>query len=56
MQIFDEIKNREVEDVLFLSMDRVSGLEEGVKVVFPNAAVQRCMVPPYPQLHKICAE
>lgn len=44
MQIFDEIKNRGVEDVLFLSMDGVSGLEEGAKAIFPNVTVQRCIV------------
>ena len=33
MQIFDELKTRGVEDVLFISMDGVSGLEEGA---FPN--------------------
>ena len=36
MQIFDEIKSRGVEDVLFLSMDGVSGLEEGAKAIFPK--------------------
>lgn len=44
MQIFDEIKMRGVEDVLFISMDGVSGLEEGAKSIFPNVVVQRCMV------------
>lgn len=44
MQIFDEIKNRGVEDVLFISMDGVSGLEEGAKAIFPNVTVQRCIV------------
>ena len=44
MQIFDEIKNRGVEDVLFLSMDGVSGLEEGARAIFPNVTVQRCIV------------
>lgn len=43
-QIFVEIKNRGVEDVLFLSMDGVSGLEEGAKAIFPNITVQRCIV------------
>lgn len=37
-----------VEDVLFLSMDGVSGLEEGAKAIFPNITVQRCIV------HLIC--
>lgn len=44
MQIFDEIKSRGVEDVLFISMDGVSGLEEGAKAIFPGVTVQRCIV------------
>jgi len=44
MQIFDELKARGVEDVLFLSMDGVSGLEEGAKAIFPHVTVQRCLV------------
>jgi transposase-like protein len=44
MQIFDEIKNRGVEDVLFISMDGVSGLEEGAKSIFKDVVVQRCIV------------
>ena len=33
MQIFDELKTRGVEDVLFICMDGVSGLEDGVFIV-----------------------
>lgn len=44
MQIFDEIKNRGVEDIQFISMDGVSGLEEGAKSIFGNVVVQRCIV------------
>ena len=33
MQIFDELKARGVEDVLFISMDGVSGLEEEAKAI-----------------------
>lgn len=44
MQIFDEIKARGVEDIFFLSMDGVSGLEEGAKAIFPKVIVQRCIV------------
>lgn len=44
MQIFDELKARGVEDILFLSMDGVSGLEEGAKSIFPGVNVQRCIV------------
>ncbi len=34
MQIFDELKARGVEEVLFISTDGVSGLEKGVKAIF----------------------
>lgn len=44
MQIFDEIKARGVEDIFFISMDGVSGLESGAKAIFPNVVVQRCIV------------
>lgn len=44
MQIFDEIKARGVEDVLFISMDGVSGLEEGARSIFKDVIVQRCIV------------
>ena len=44
MQIFDELKNRGVEDVLFILMDGLSGLEEGAKAIFKNVVVQRCIV------------
>lgn len=44
MEIFDEIKSRGVEDVLFISMDGVSGLEEGARSIFKDVVVQRCIV------------
>lgn len=44
MKIFDSIKVRGVEEILFLSMDGVSGLEEGVHSIFPQTVVQRCIV------------
>ena len=44
MQIFDEIKGRGVEDMLFISMDGVSGLEEGARSIFKDVVVQRCIV------------
>ena len=44
MQIFDELKGRGVEDVLFISMDGVSGLEEGARSIFKDTVVQRCIV------------
>lgn len=37
-------KARGVEDVLFISMDGVSGLEEGARSIFKDVIVQRCIV------------
>ena len=44
MQIFDELKTRGVEDVLFVYMDGVSSLEDGAKAIFKDVVVQRCIV------------
>lgn len=44
MQIFDELKTRGVEDVLFICMDGVSSLEDGAKAIFKDVVVQRCIV------------
>lgn len=44
MQVFDEIKARGVEDIFFISMDGVSGLEDGAKAIFKGVIVQRCIV------------
>ncbi len=44
LKIFDEIKSRGVEDVLFISMDGLKGLEEGAHSIFPDAIIQRCIV------------
>lgn len=44
LKIFDEIKSRGVEDVLFISMDGLKGLEEGAGTIFPEAIIQRCIV------------
>jgi transposase-like protein len=44
MQIFDEIKSQGVEDIFFILMDGVSGLEAGAKSIFKEVVVQRCMV------------
>lgn len=44
MQIFDELKARGVEDIGFISMDGVSGLEDGARAIFNKVVVQRCIV------------
>jgi putative transposase len=44
MNIFEEIRQRGVEDILFISIDGLKGLEEGLKSIFPDTVVQRCIV------------
>ena len=44
MQVFDELRARGVEDVLYVSSDGVAGLGEGLRAVFPAATHQRCVV------------
>lgn len=44
MQIFDELKVRGVEDIGFISMDGLPGLEDGALTIFPKAVIQRCIV------------
>lgn len=40
LKIFDEIKSRGVEDVLFISMDGLTGLEEAAQSIFPDAVLK----------------
>lgn len=44
MQVFDELRARGVEDVLYVSSGGVAGLGEGLGAVFPAATRQRCIV------------
>lgn len=44
IQVFAELEVRGVEDVFFISMDRVSDLEEGTKTIFPLVIVQSCII------------
>lgn len=42
--VFEEIRSRGVEDILFVSMDGLSGLSEAIETVFPKTKTQRCIV------------
>ncbi|WP_110952991.1 IS256 family transposase [Anaerosinus massiliensis] len=44
MQIFDELKARGIQDIGFICMDGLSGLEDGAKAIFKDVNVQRCIV------------
>ncbi len=44
LQILEEIKRRGVEDILFISIDGLTGLEDVIKTVYPKTTTQRCIV------------
>lgn len=44
MMIFDELKARGVQRMLFVCIDGLRELEQGVLSIFPQTRVQRCMV------------
>jgi transposase-like protein len=44
LQILEEIKRRGVEDILFVSLDGLTGLEDAIQVVYPQVNLQRCIV------------
>lgn len=44
MMIFDELKARGVAQMLFVCIDGLKELEQGILSIFPNTHVQRCMV------------
>ncbi len=52
--IFEEIKDRGVEDILYISMDGLVGLTEAIETVFPYTKIQRCIVHLTRNIFKIC--
>jgi transposase-like protein len=42
--ILEDLKRRGVEDVMFFSVDGLSGFKEVIEQVFPSSALQRCIV------------
>lgn len=52
--VLEEIKDRGVEDILFISMDGLTGLKEAISVVYPATITQRCIVHLSRNLYGIC--
>ena len=42
--IFEEIKQRGVKDIFFVSMDGLKGLPEAIEKIYPKTITQRCVV------------
>lgn len=52
--IFEEIQERGVKDIIYLSMDGLCGLKEGLSNVYPKTKTQRCIVHLTRNLYYIC--
>ena len=55
-QIFEDLKERGVEDIFFASMDGLSGLYEAIEKVYPHAITQRCVVHIVRNIYNILAK
>ena len=42
--VLNELKNRNVQDVLIFSVDGLTGLKEAIEAVYPKAYIQRCII------------
>ena len=43
-EIFEELKDRGIEEIFFVSMDGLTGLPEAVERTYPESIMQRCIV------------
>ena len=53
-ELFNEIKMRGVEDIIYLSMDGLTGLKEGLEIVYPKTITQRCIVHLVRNIYSVC--
>jgi hypothetical protein len=42
--MLNDLKNRGVEDILFFCVDGLARFKEAIRVVYPNAQIQRCVI------------
>ena len=54
INILEEIKERGTEEILFISMDGLTGLSEAIETVYSKTITQRCIVHLARNLYKIC--
>ena len=52
--IFEELKERGVEDILYMSSDGIAGFKGSLERVFPKAQTQRCVVHLVRNIYGIC--
>ena len=54
--IFNELKDRGVEDILYISMDGLTGLKEAIELIYPATKTQRCIVHLVRNLYNVCGK
>ena len=52
--VFEDLKQRGVEDILYMTSDGVAGFKGSLESVFPKTTAQRCVVHLVRNLYKIC--
>lgn len=55
-EVLYDLKNRGVEDILYIAMDGLAGLKESVEAIFPFTKTQRCIVHIVRNLYKLCSQ
>lgn len=52
--VFEDLKSRGVEDILYMSSDGIAGFKNSLETVFPKTQPQRCVVHLTRNIFKIC--
>ena len=52
--VFEDLKARGVEDILYMSSDGVAGFKDSLETVFPKTQTQRCVVHLTRNINKLC--
>ena len=52
--VFEDLKKREIDDILYTTSDGVAGFKGSLETVFPKTKAQRCVVHLVRNLYKIC--
>lgn len=52
--VFEELKNRGVQDILYMSSDGIAGFKGSLERVFPKAQPQRCVVHLTRNIYSLC--
>ena len=52
--VFEDLKERGIEDILYMSSDGIAGFKGSLEMVFPKTKVQRCVVHLTRNLYQLC--